>query len=648
MRKLPKRQVHLDFHTGPHIPEVGESFSKEAFIDAIRTGHIDSITVFAKCHHGLCYYPTSCGIPHPGMRKGRDLTGEMIEAAHAAGAAAPVYITVGWSEAEAERFPDSIVKDKDGNRVGATPEDTSLDRPYYMWQSLCPSGSYAEHIYRHAEEVCRRYQDIDGLFFDIVYMNETCYCNNCVREMREAGLDPYDEAENKKHYIEVHRRFAARCREILFSYNPEATIFFNSGGAEIYRPEYHPDQTHFEMEDLPTAWGGYDRFVPRASYMSRYGKDYLGMTGKFHAAWGEFGGYKNADALKYELAVMGMYGAGCSVGDQLHPSGVPDPATYRLIGEGYSFYEAYEPWFFGARDMARVGVYLSRDDKSDAGLHKMLLERHIDFAVVHPRDELSRYDALILPDSVQLSDEETEKLRAFSGLVLLTGGSMLQNGVSRLDCGAECVGQSPYDIDYIKATGVPLWIDSPFLCVEPSIRLSLTDGESLADVYEPYFRRTHAHFCSHRNTPYKPEKSGYAAIVKKKNVIRFAHPLCRMYEAEGVQLYRDLFINTLLAFYTPSCAVTLPSAGRVHLTEQASKGRYVLHLAYAQPIARGSYSVIEDTPTLSDIAVTLRLPKRVKSVHEVNGDMLPFTEADGVLRFTLPRLTIYTAVELLF
>ena len=42
------RQVHLDFHTSEHIPEVGAKFDKQQFQDALRVGHVDSITIFAK------------------------------------------------------------------------------------------------------------------------------------------------------------------------------------------------------------------------------------------------------------------------------------------------------------------------------------------------------------------------------------------------------------------------------------------------------------------------------------------------------------------------------------------------------------------------------------------------------------------------
>jgi len=54
MKSLPFRQVYLDFHTSPHIPDVGIDFDRQEFVDTLQAGHINSVTVFAKCHHGWC------------------------------------------------------------------------------------------------------------------------------------------------------------------------------------------------------------------------------------------------------------------------------------------------------------------------------------------------------------------------------------------------------------------------------------------------------------------------------------------------------------------------------------------------------------------------------------------------------------------
>src|SRR5450759_454846 len=52
------RQVHLDFHTSEFIPGVGERFDKGKWQEALRSGHVNHIKIFAKGHHGWSYYPT--------------------------------------------------------------------------------------------------------------------------------------------------------------------------------------------------------------------------------------------------------------------------------------------------------------------------------------------------------------------------------------------------------------------------------------------------------------------------------------------------------------------------------------------------------------------------------------------------------------
>jgi len=73
---LPSRQIHLDFHTSEYIKGIGHKFNRAGFQKALKTGHVNSVTLFAKCHHSLCYYPTDIGIRHPHLKF--DLLGEQI------------------------------------------------------------------------------------------------------------------------------------------------------------------------------------------------------------------------------------------------------------------------------------------------------------------------------------------------------------------------------------------------------------------------------------------------------------------------------------------------------------------------------------------------------------------------------------------
>ena len=86
---------------------------------------------------------------------------------------------------------------------------------------------------------------------------------------------------------------------------------------------------------MPTTWEGYDKFPLRAKYFSNIGKPVVAMSGKFHKSWGEFGGFKSKEAIWYEAAAMVSFGASVNFGDQLHPSGEMEMATYENIGYAY-------------------------------------------------------------------------------------------------------------------------------------------------------------------------------------------------------------------------------------------------------------------------------------------------------------------------
>ena len=68
-KPLRYRQIHLDFHTSEHIPDIGRDFDAADFVSTLKNAHVDSVTVFAKCHHGWAYYPTKVGAPHPNLSR---------------------------------------------------------------------------------------------------------------------------------------------------------------------------------------------------------------------------------------------------------------------------------------------------------------------------------------------------------------------------------------------------------------------------------------------------------------------------------------------------------------------------------------------------------------------------------------------------
>ena len=129
MESIRTRQIHLDFHTSELIRGIGSRFDKRQWQEALQTGRVNLINIFAKCHHSWCYYPTSAGMRHPHLRL--DLLGAQIEACHEIGVKCPIYFTVGWSAADAELHPEWCIRNRNGSICaprwdrGATPDTPS-------------------------------------------------------------------------------------------------------------------------------------------------------------------------------------------------------------------------------------------------------------------------------------------------------------------------------------------------------------------------------------------------------------------------------------------------------------------------------------------------------------------------------------------
>lgn len=412
------RQVHLDFHTSEAIEGVGEAFDPAQFREMLKLGHVNSITLFSKCHHGWSYHPTKANRMHPHLNF--DLLGAQIKAAHEIGVKTPVYISAGFDEKYARTHREHLVRTANETIVG-TPD---FMRPGY--HKLCLNTPYLDILLEQVREVCENY-DADGIFLDIVSV-QPCYCPTCMTELEEAGGDPNCREDVMAQAERVYAHYVKRVREMVDSVKPGLPVFHNGGHIRRGRRDLAFSNTHLELESLPTGGWGYDHFPLSAAYARTLGMDFLGMTGKFHTSWGEFGGYKHPNALRYETSLSAATGAKCSVGDQLHPSGRMDPATYSIIGAAYSELEAKEPWLDGYRNLADIAVlgiealnnYFEEkglppvgDDTPDRGCARILLEEHYLFDYIDCEASLEPYRLLILPDSAILDEALAEKLRAY-------------------------------------------------------------------------------------------------------------------------------------------------------------------------------------------------------------------------------------------
>ena len=659
--EVAHRQVHLDFHTSEHIPGIGEKFDKKQFQEALKIGNVNHINIFSKGCHSWSYYPTKVGQMHPNLEF--DLMGAQIEACHEIGVKCPIYYIIGWSNNDAENHPEWCAQDIDGKYITNAYDlnaKASDKMPFSAWRTLCwlPGGTYHQYILDQVEEICQNYE-VDGFFFDMYHILPACYCQNCRARYRSEGIDINDRGAVEKSMAVASKKHIAELRNLLHKYHPDASLYCNAtanlANTEVFRHKLYELNTEQDLEDLPTTWAGYDRLPLQARYHLGEGSTVVAQTGKFHKAWGEFGGFKHPDALKYEAAAMIAYGASCNIGDQLHPSGLMDLETYRNIGEAYAYVKKIEDYGPGGVPTSKLGVWVSLDAKSDRGVTNMLLEMHYDFVVAN-LDNLNQLELLVIPSSTVLSDEELLQLEnwvAKGGKLIVFGPGLMNASRDEflMDLGVTYIAASDYSFDYTVA-GEDLSaniVKSPFLNYQSAMWLELAGAKKLASIREPYFDRTYERYSSHRETPYKLEDSKYPAITQKGNTILFAHEMDKLYFRHGVRLHRELFKNAIdLLYEAPFLQVkNLPSAGRVSFLKQESDNRYVAHLLYSPAIMRGEVQVIEDFPIIGGVEIIIDVPEKVRQVVQVPGDKkLKYKREGGKLRIEVPDFKMHTAIVL--
>ena len=639
------RHVHLDFHTSEHLT-VGERFDPDAFIKTLTDASVNSIVVFAKCHHSWCYYPSKIGHMHPGLKF--DLLGEQIKACKKAGIRVVAYITGAWSESDALRHPEWQAIDPEsrkpiytwhGKKIEKTPGAPDEPRTDCFWSYLCLNGSYGEEVKAITKEVLDRY-DVDGLFFDIMGLNIPCACEDCVKKASILGYDTSNSDSMRKYAVAERRRLLGELRDMTLAKDPNLTVFFNSGGADIDKPEYLEFSSHYEMENMPSKSAtGYDAIINRSKFFRETGKSVYGMTGKFHITWGEFGGFKHPEALVQECLADIAYGVHCNIGDQMHPNGALNSETYRLIGRAYDRVKALEEYVDCGKTVSRLGLILPETQEDREGCAKLLADCHYDYRVVVNTDVLSELDVVILHAPITLTEKQESDLCSF----MSNGGKLIlfgkPDGADRLlsSIGYRSLGDSEYDNDYVRFPGDGNdALDAPILMYDRAHRFAM-DGEYPAEVYEPYFSRTEEHFCSHRNTPNKPVAANYPAIALSDRALCFAHRYGEQYFLYGNYWCRTLFHRAMKRFYTPELELeNLPVFGRYTFYKRGDE--YILNLLGILPIHRRNCAVLEDPIELRDIKVTLK-GIAARSVTLIpDNTAIDFTLRDGNTVFTLPSL----------
>jgi len=664
----------MDFHTSEAIAGVGADFDPDAFAETLADARVNSVTCCARCHHGWMYFDSK-RFPervHPHLAR-RRLLEEQIEACHKRDIRVPVYTTVGWDHYTASRRPDWCQITPDG-RIHGTPP---LEAGFY--RRLCLNTPYADFLREHVRELLETLP-VDGLFFDIVLVNE-CLCRRCVEGMCKAGMNPESKEDRIVFAKQLNVRFRLGMTELVHRHSKECTVFYNRGHVGPSDRDSKAAFTHYELESLPSGGWGYAHFPLTVRYARTLGLDCLGMTGKFHTSWGDFHSYKNQPALEFECMHMLAQNAKCSVGDQLHPSGRIDPYAYELIGSVYGQVQEKEPWCVGASAVTDIGLVNVEEFTGESvapsavGAVRMLQESAHQFDVLDTRSDFTPYKVLILPDRVTadnalavrleqyvasggkliasfesgMNPEKTEFAVKSLGVTLRANPTMTPAG--KLSRSEPLRGTNDYT-EYILPRGFLAkgLRGTEYATYAKGVEIESSGAEVLAETVASYFNRSWRHFCSHRQTP-SSRKVDYPAVMRNGPVIYFAHPIFAVYSSRA-PLWCKIMLQNALDMLLPDPLLRHggPSTIIATVNEQASQQRWIIHLLHYIPERRGTeFDTIEDIIPVYNLPVSVKTNEPVRSVRGVpQGDALPFASNAARTEFILPELRGHQMIELSF
>jgi hypothetical protein len=657
LKFFPKRMIHLDFHTGPWVPDVGQDFDAQAFARTFKDAHVDSVTLFAKCHHGHLYYDTDHAARHPNLPRSLNLLGEQIEALRGVGIRSPIYISIQCDEYAANTHPEWIALTPELKHVKWGP--TAFDPG---WQIMDMSSPYQDYVAEQIAEVLRKFKPIDGFFLDMTW-DQPSASKWAIDGMKRRGLNPREKADRDRYARLVAYDYMARFKKMVDDAQPKqpAGVWFNS------RPKtnLHIEKKylrHVEVESLPTGGWGYAYFPYVSRFVRPYNMPTLSHTGRFHKSWGDNAGLKPRAALKYECCSMLAQGITAGCGDLLHPRGATSRAVYDLIGSVYGYIEQCEAHVEGGALRSEIAVVVDPelgDNPGPAGLGavRMLQQLRAQFDIVPQTAELKGYALAIVPETTTIDGALRKRLQAF----VKAGGALIVCERAALDADGKPVmpelgvvahGPSPYSHTFLRAgkqvaDGVP---DYDVVMYDLGQRMTPAAGaQALVRVVEPYFERAYDHFSGHSYTP--PDRlSRYAAAIQKGRVITFAVPILEAFARHGNEQYRQIFGNCLKRLLPRPL---LRDAGPAHLEttvlmrKSGKRAQTIVHLISYIPsrTALEGLDLVYDPIPLVDMPIAVRVdaePSRV--TLQPAGQSLPFTYTDG---YAHTRVTVLDGHALL-
>ncbi|MDF2670365.1 MAG: hypothetical protein K0R67_2671 [Paenibacillus sp.] len=677
------RKIHLDFHTPHWVKQVGQDYDPELLVRTWKEAHINAVTVvFGLCACGNAYYKSDVAPVHPGLQQ--DLLTPLLPIARREGIKIYVHFGPGINDRSVVEHPEWAMQTKNGKRL-----DTNEGKE---WGWVCYNSPYVETLlWPQLREFVPRFPEVEGIFIDMVTYapQQTCHCEYCVSKAAALDLNLNDDEQLIRFQRITLENFIDKTRELVKGLNPEMEFTCNNrwfvGGARNQSLDF------IELE-APVTWNSY-HFPVMSRHIRTLPIASGGMTTRFPKNWGYFGSLNNELQLKFECSTILATLGSCCIGDQLHPSGKPEPGVYELIKTVYEFVMEREQWSLNAKSVPYMAIMADVQPntsvarpKSDAsefyqggaafyGAGLILLEGNRHFDVLDSFNDISPYKLLWFPENKTFDPKAAKRVKQFvadGGSLLVTGKGLWQveewksvleemAGVSYVDTEQSPGGfiqPEPEFADHMPQ--VPYFVKGGF------VQWKLADGSDAqvaAKAYKPYEDISPSRKFGHFHAPAGEEAAYPGAVIRKYGkgkVVVVAASLALDYFTIGSRHVRQMVLNLVDGLLDKDQRLIEVDAGTpsVDVSLMSQEGNWVLHLiqygakrqsGFSQGDSTSGNTVMEELPIRYNLPVRLRPETRPKRVLLAPAQTeLPWTWNEGWVETVVPELHIHQMLVLEF
>lgn len=632
------------------------------------------VAVYAANQFSVAYYPSRVWPMHPNL-KGRDYFGEVSSRLKAQGQKVIGYIN--WLES---RHPDWYVVPLEGEPEDefplaswARPEepDWRVQRvPGGRWRFACLNSPRRQQVLDVAREICDTYRP-DGFHLDMCFNSGVCVCPYC-RPTLEAICGTRDLthrviAEHWREFVDWRNECSASLVGEVSAILRERGIFAAHNGQNPLwlSPVYGFDRNLLPHLDIYVSEIFSD--LNQAALTMRWHRalgmpscELLTSTSPYHA-------HLSVPAASWEVSAACAKANHCDV---LGPCGVgayPDTTSSKRLLEnvrhGQALFMEDADLHDTAVPAAKVALVFSwntrkcfREGRMDwseelDGWSRVLLEEHIPYDIliaedVSGLDDLARFDLVILPNIVHVSDAFCSALTDYvrqGGSLLASGETSLgdERGFRRHDFALASLLRITYEG---SDEGVFAWDGASepepahgvFQRVKTTAnvlarRLSTDPAGSVAGALDPL--------------PLAP--SEWPAVVMtnegKGHAMYVAFGLGRYYAATALTHARDRMVGCIDHLLPArQIRVKAPRCLEVTVYKQEMPERLIFHLANRTPLAH-DMPRIHEVPPMAHVELEFRSPFVHPRVSCRGADMTTTVEGHQVT-VQIRALSVYAAI----